>query len=318
MDQAFHYPPELMSLMIDAISCLFRSKDDVILFFKGAGVPNKLLVDLEKRIAVNRESIRKHEIARTVLTRLNQSGDNMLRQRREVLKRVVEFEDFSTCWPKDQNPARGFVAEIRRVVNVKDSFTRMRIELEEEKAKHQAIIRAEVEKKRQYTESIRKLYKELCALFTIDNPQIRGKAFELFLTSLFKAEDIYIREPFTLCGTYGEGIVEQIDGAISLDGHLYLVEAKWWNTSVGKSVMAEHLVRLFSRADTRGIYISASDFTPAALLQCKEALQSKVIILCTVKEIVRCLEQEASFKTLLKAKITAAELDKQPFHEVVS
>jgi hypothetical protein len=42
------------------------------------------------------------------------------------MKRLVEFEDFSTCWPDDQLKAKGLVAEILRVIDVKDSFGRMR------------------------------------------------------------------------------------------------------------------------------------------------------------------------------------------------
>ena len=46
--------------------------------------------------------------------------------RRELLKRVVEFENFSTCCPEDRLEAQDLVSQIRSVINVKDSFTRMR------------------------------------------------------------------------------------------------------------------------------------------------------------------------------------------------
>ena len=55
-------------------------------------------------------------MVRTTLTRLNERGEAALRERREILKRVTEFEDFSTCWPNDQLKAKGLVAEIRRVI----------------------------------------------------------------------------------------------------------------------------------------------------------------------------------------------------------
>ena len=38
-DITFHYPPELFSLLVDTIPLLNRSKKDVLLFFRGAGVP---------------------------------------------------------------------------------------------------------------------------------------------------------------------------------------------------------------------------------------------------------------------------------------
>ncbi len=128
MDIVFHYPPELMSLLIDTIPRLCRSKRDVLLFLKGAGVRDALTSDLAARVAEDRDSVTKYEIVRVALTRLNERGERTLRERREILRRVTDFEDFSTCWPEDELKAKGLVGEVRRVVNVKDSFTRMRQE----------------------------------------------------------------------------------------------------------------------------------------------------------------------------------------------
>ncbi len=130
MSDPYHYPPELYALLTDTIPRLCRSKPDLINFFRGAGVEEAMLADLKSRIATDRNSINKFDITRTVLTRLNEGADRTLAQRREVLRRVVEFEEFSTCWPEDQLKAKGLVAEIRRVINVKDSFTRMQQEPE--------------------------------------------------------------------------------------------------------------------------------------------------------------------------------------------
>ena len=133
MDITFHYPPDLLALLIDAIPRLCRGKADVIMFFRGAGVDQTLFSDLERRVRFDRSSIGKHEIARTVLERLNQRGEATLRERREVVKRVVEFEDFSACWDNDRLIAQGLVAQVRKLVDVKDSFTRMKDERETER-----------------------------------------------------------------------------------------------------------------------------------------------------------------------------------------
>ena len=50
-----------------------------------------------------------------------------MRERREILNRVTRFDDFSVCWESDQATARGLVAQVRDLVNVKDSFTRMNL-----------------------------------------------------------------------------------------------------------------------------------------------------------------------------------------------
>lgn len=132
MDLVYQYPPELFQLLVDTIPRLCRSKQDVLVFFRGAGVPDSLLLDLRTTLAQFPKEVNKFGITRTVLTRLNERGEPSLRERREVLKRVVEFEDFSTCWPEDQLKAKGLVAEIRRVIGVKDSFTRIRQERDKE------------------------------------------------------------------------------------------------------------------------------------------------------------------------------------------
>ena len=232
MEITFHYPPELLQLLIDAIPRLCRAKGDVILFFRGAGVEQQVFADLERQLAVDSRGVNKYAIARTVLTRLNEAGEVTLRERREIIRRVVEFEDFSTCWPNDQLKAKGLVAEIQRVINVKDSFTRMRQERDDEARKHREGKRIEAEK------IVRK----------------RGRRLEAVLNRLFRAASILIRESFARVDEPGEGVVEQIDGVIELDGEIYLVEVKWLKNSVGVADVSRHLVRVFTRDASRGIF----------------------------------------------------------------
>lgn len=315
MNIVFHYPPELLSLLIDTIPLLCRSKKDVLLFFKGAGVDSALTSDLTIRVEEDPESINKYEIVRTVLTRLNEKGDSTLRERREILKRVTEFEDFSACWPADQLKAKGLVAEIRRVVNVKDSFTRMHQEREEERKKRQVEQQAKLEEAQRRRGKLSEVKTALFSLFSESNSQKRGKALESVLDRLFEVSGILIRESFTLKGSQGEGIIEQVDGVVEIDGELYLVEIKWWNEPLGISEVSQHLVRVFNRGHARGIFISASGYTQPAISTCKEALQKSVVVLCKLEEIALLLEQEKDMRDFLKAKINAAIIDKNPLYE---
>jgi sugar/nucleoside kinase (ribokinase family) len=105
-----------------------------------------------------------------------------------------------------------------------------------------------------------------------------------------------------LVGEAGEGIVEQIDGIIELGGVLYFVEMKWYRNPVGKPEISEHLVRLMSRAEVRGIFISASDYTEPAIHTVREFLQHKVLVLSTLHEIVRLLEQQTTFRSSSQRK----------------
>src|SRR5439155_9400885 len=143
-------------------------------FFRGAGVGDEFTRDLADRVRSDKQIINKYEIVRTVLARLNEKGEATLRERREVIKRVVEFEDFSTCWPDDQLKAKGLVAEIRRLVGVKDAFTRMQIERDRERAARSAVADGRAAELAAKQQSAAKIRGDLAALFLITNPQRRG------------------------------------------------------------------------------------------------------------------------------------------------
>ena len=119
---------------------------------------SSLLSGWQTKLNTDKDSVKKHEIARSVLRSLNEGGDATLRQRREVVKRVCQFEDYSSCWESDRLKAQGLVARIGHVVNVKDSFTKMKGEQEKERsarqAEHLAAIRAK-QAKREERDAIR-------------------------------------------------------------------------------------------------------------------------------------------------------------------
>lgn len=317
-DAAYHFTPDLLNLLVQTIPRLCRSKNDVLMFFRSAGVPARHIGDLAATVQRDKDSIKKYDLVRRVLERINSDGDATLAARREVIKRVVEFEDFSSCWPNDQLEAQGLVAQIRRIVNVKDSFTRMNIEREKERQQRQKAHEAKMAKIQRRNDERAAIRKDLFALFAETNPQKRGKALEAILNRLFKVEEILIREAFTLRGSEGEGIVEQIDGVVEMDGHVYLVEMKWWNEPLGVGDVSSHIVRLYGRGDARGIFISSSGYTEPAVTTCKDALHQKVVVLCKLEEIVQLLDSEASLRVLLKDKVHAAIVEKNPLYSKAS
>lgn len=314
-DDSYQWPPELMALLVDVIPLLCRSKDDVLGFLRGAGANATTLGEFQRQLSEDRASVNKYQIARTVLAELNQQGDRGLAARREVIRRVTEFEEFSTCWPDDQLKAKGLVADIRRVVNVKDSFTRLQqereAEREAERHKRQAAQKqkeaAALERRRRY----QSLHAELSALSQIPNPQKRGTALETLLNKIFAAEGLSIRDSFVLRREDGQA-AEQIDGAIELDGSQYAVEVKWWAKPLGRPDVSEHLVRLFSRAEVRGLMISASGFAAPAIEECQRALSQRVMVLGEVRELLLLLEQERDIAEWLREKVRRATLERQP------
>jgi hypothetical protein len=271
-----------------------------------------MLAQYQSLLQTNKDAFNKYHVTREVLTQLSENGEKSLGERREILKRVTHFDDFSVCWESDQAAARGLVAQIRELVNVKDSFTRMNLEREKERRDRlEASQRVADEQRKRKTEleEIRRLF---FALFSESNPHKRGKAVETVLNRYFAFSGILVSEAIALKGDYSAGIVEQIDGVIQLRGQLYLVEMKWEQETLGREKVASHLVRVFSRGLAGGIMISYSDYSSASISDCRDALRDKVVVLCKIEEFVRAIERQADIKTMLEAKIDAAVIHKNP------
>lgn len=311
----FHFPHNLLSLLIETIPLLCRSKKDVILFFKGAGVDQATIGDLEKVVLTDKDSINKYEITRTVLQRLNEAGDKFLSQRRQVIKRIIDFEDFYTCWENDQLKAKGLVCQIRQVVDEKDTFTRINIEREREaKARKDEFLAKQAEQNRKREERL-SIKRDFYDLFKETDTKKRGKKLEGVLNRFFSLEGILIREAFTVRGENTDEVFEQIDGLVDIDGRIFLVEMKWWQDKLGREDVSSHLVRIYGRDQAHGIFISNSDFTDSGLNDCKTALTHKVVVLSKLEEIVHLLEREESLIDFLRKKIQRAIVDKEPFFQ---
>lgn len=315
--EAWHYPPELLELVVDAVARLNRGKDQELDFFRGAGVPTQFLADLERRVAVDRAGINKFEIARAVLVRLNDAGDSMIRPRREILNRIVKTESFEHCWENDRLAAKGVVAEIRDVINKRDAFTRMKSERDNEREKHLAAIREEQQRQKREREGRAKVKDDLFGLFGEKDPWNRGKQLESVLNRLFALDEMSIREAFHLNGDEGEGIVEQIDGVVELDGSLYLVEMKWLTEKVSPNELGLHHSRVFFRHAANGIFISASGFTEPAVAHTRLALTRMVSVLCELEELVLLLERGGDIRTYFREKVQAAITERRPLHRPV-
>ncbi len=311
--QVFHFSVELISLLIETIPRLCKSKRDVLVFFSSAGVSPKFLADIRLRVEQDRDKISKYEIARNVIIRLNEAGDAALRERREIIKRVVDFKDFSGCWPNDQIPAMGLVARVRELRNHTDSVTKQQqyyeSQREEERKKRQQDEEARIKQLNLKKQKRQQLKFELSALYQETNAQKRGKQLEAILNSLFESEGILVRESFTIKGENNEGVIQQVDGAIEVNSNLYLIEMKWCKEALGPGDVSQHMMRIFLRNDVRGIFISASGYTEAAIIDIKKALNQKTVVLFTLKELVLLLETESPFESLLKSKVEAIQLE---------
>jgi hypothetical protein len=317
VDITFQYPPELFNLLVDTIPRLNRSKKDLFLFFQGAGVGQDYVGEARGRWERAASSINKYDIVRSILEKLNAVGEPALWERREILKRVTEFDNFTTCWESDRLEAQGLVSQIRDVINVKDSFTRMRQEAERERGELIKQRQRSNEKRDRLNAELGEIHDLLSELTVAEDPWKRGIKFEDVANRLFGAFGVSVRESFRRIGDSGEGVVEQIDGVVEIDGEYYLVEMKWLKRPVSIDDVSRHLVRVYGRGSVRGLFVSATEFTEPAKAECRNALAQKVVTLATVEELLALLRDRRDLVAFVKNKVEAAIVDKNPFLKIM-
>lgn len=313
---SYQYRPDVFIAVSEAVPLICRSRQDVIMFFRGAGLRHARLEELSAEIRASREAGKKHETTRELLRLANENASDVgLRVRREIIKRITDFNNFGACWPADQLKAQGAVAKVRELVNEKDSFARMAQAQERERAQRLAEKEHALNEVRRKAEERSRVKSEFYATYGIkDDPRRRGLAFEKVLNKIFALDGISVREAFTLRGDEGEGVVEQIDGVVELDNHLYLVEAKWWASNLGRGDVTQHMMRVAQRGEVRGLYIVEPGYSSATIDLVRDELQRKVFVLAVIRELFYLFETDGSIADWLREKVRRAQLDRNPHH----
>jgi restriction system protein len=298
-----HWPPELSKLVSEAVGRLNRSKRDVLAFFAACGVPDDFLQPWRLRLNADLSKVYKSPMADEIVARINEKPDasDYIRMRREIIRRIVETRSFDQCWPDDRAIARGLVASVREFVQERDFLTKT---VEATERLHEARRRERAEeiggvqaRAAKWEELRRRFY----ALFALEGQgQRRGYEFQKWLNDLFAFEGISIREAFTV------GTAEQIDGAIALDGHVYLVEARWWSEALGHKDVSDLYVKVSGRPiKTRGLFISGSGFTDECIKVCTQTRMSEVVLM-TAEDIVHAFEKSVPVSTIIRKKVECA------------
>lgn len=310
----YHFTPDLLEAFVDALALLTKGKGAVLDVFRSCGVPEEAMLDLRASLrGPDADKVRKAHLARRMLHWISDDPrDSKLAYRRELVRRITTWEDYSSCYADNQLKAQGAVARVRDLVNVRDSFTRMAQEREREAEERRAAARVRADELAQKRAGVEAIERELRALHLEADPQKRGKALEGILNRLFTAEGISVREAFTVVGDRGEGVVEQIDGVVELDSKLYLVEMKWHSEPLGAADISHAIVRTFARNDCGLIVISNSRFTDPSISICRDALRQRTIVLVELAEFQFTLERRASVAELLRRKVRRALLEKEP------
>ena len=305
-----------MNLLVDTIPRLNKSKKDLIVFFQNCGVENKYLQQYIDLLNRDKDTFNKYNVTRDVLTLLNQGGDLMLGVRRQLLQRVICFDSFDSCWNNDRDRAKANVSEISKIVRLKDTVTRFESITNEERSKRAAHNKLRSEKIAQKRKEYEKIKISIMNLFSINNPQQRGRELEQSLNNLFGFFEIGVHESFSIYDDESGKCYEQIDGVVELNNYLTLVEIKWEQLPIGSDKVCRFISRIFMRANVDGIIISYSGFTETGIKNANDALSQKVVTLINLQDIIDILNLDKDLKEYFEVKLRNTKLYKNSYSPV--
>jgi hypothetical protein len=307
LDRSYHYPHELLELLVDTIPRLIKSKAGLLEFFEETGAPKELIAEWRTRLREDRASVSKYHLARGLLRGLNALGDEARPVRHQVLRRLARHADFSAGWEDDRGRAEELVARIRELAGVTDADTWSA-------ACQEALTRqatrdtyhAKLKHAEHRRDALEALKRDLYQAFRVTDPAERRAILASVLPRLFTCHDVTTREAPP---------APRSDAAvlIDFDGAPYLVELHWADRPLHFKQLAPHLVTLYGRPELRGLFISSSGFTDHAIRDLGSILPERPCVLCHLEELVLLLERGQDLKTLLRAKVRAAETEQKPF-----
>ncbi|PTL85328.1 restriction endonuclease [Vitiosangium sp. GDMCC 1.1324] len=130
-----------------------------------------------------------------------------------------------------------------------------------------------------------------------------GKAFEYLILRAFELEGAVVTWPYSITLSLSEpgGEMEQIDGAVFMDGLACIVEAKDTSKAIGTEPLAKMRNQLLRRPSSSvGLIFSRGGFSSAATTLIK-FVAPQTILLWTGKEVAHALKHRA-FRTGLQRK----------------
>lgn len=313
MATPYHYPPDLFNLLVEAIPRINKTKKDLLAFFKNVGTPSNFLNKYYNIIKSNPKLISKKDITREILEHLNSNNSNeYLGIRRRLLQCVVDFTAFNTCYENDIDVAKARISDIKQLVALKDSVTKQEQFLaheRQEKIKARQVQLNAISASKAKFETIVNNFNQL---FTMPNPQMRGKTLETVLNDLFSFFKIGIKDAFCIADEESGKIYEQIDGVVELNGYLTLIEMKWENSPIGADKVSRFIARIFLRYNVDGIIISCSSFTDTSIFAAKDALAQKSIALIDLQDIYKLLMLKKDLPTYFISVMREVRLRKNP------
>ena len=214
---------------------------------------------------------------------------------RRLISDVIQFRDFPHLERLDDGEqkaerARVAVEILRKLVEDHEQTKRERETAEAQR-------RREAERMSKSKALLSRLEDSKCrfiSLVTSVNHQARGIELEKILYDIFDLFDLDPRASFKLTG-------EQIDGAFSLDGTDYLLEAKWQQEAISRADMDVFKSKVERKLDnTLGLFLGINGFSRDGIDI--HSSGRPLFLAMTGADLMAVLEGRIDFRSLLQRK----------------
>ena len=287
------FPADLREAVVRVCGEAFHFYSTLRPVFVAAGVPGELFD------ALRGEGGSKYLLCRRILAELDARGERGRQVQHKLVRELLALREPMADAP-DRRKGEEALADLRRLAR----DARISSDGDEPSAaaarqKRAALERAAREMVAQRQAQLQARFAEMATARGRRAIQDRGYAFEEFLRDLFVFEDLTYRK------SYKVGTVEQIDGAFSLAGHEYLVEAKWQAEPPSLSELLVLAGKLETKyTDTRGFFISFTAPRPEVVDQL--AQRSKTVLIMDGSDLAVILEGRVTLRDGLELKLRKA------------
>ncbi|MFD1375195.1 restriction endonuclease [Micrococcus antarcticus] len=272
----------------DALSSIYWYKRDLRRFLEAT-------LDLPELVAQLDWTQYKRTIVGQLVSRLfanqNRYGDNLM----SLLLTVSDIDD--PAWLIKETDGKALYTNaceaVSRLKKITEPYASVRTEQEEARKRRAEAKKASVARS-SFAEALGELRTEFTTLVEMD-AQARGYALEPFLKRLFQLFDVETKGSFKIAG-------EQLDGAFSLRGTEYLLEAKWRKELTPSTDLDAFSSKVRYKLDnTLGLFISINGFQPTAIDRAQRGDRPHYILM-DGGDLTAVLEERIALPDLIEKK----------------
>jgi hypothetical protein len=270
-----------------------------------AGIPDALIRRfLQGRDATTGEALTKRQAGALIFEELAREGKESATVRKLI--------DIASGWDaydlaQDEYKARAVVQKARELKGVL-AATDAREKAEQERAAQERVDRQQKEREELLRRESALLLAQFDHLSTHGEPQERGFLLQDVLNRLFVAHGIAVARSFQR-----NAGGEQIDAAFELESWHYIVECRWREKLAGIREL-DGLYGQISRSgkQTMGLFLSINGWSENVVPLLRQN-PDKRLILMEGLDLRMVLAQSIDLRRLLKAKLSALNLEAEPY-----